>query len=575
MKHELKEFTLKHLLQRSAVRHPNRIALRLIGDEQHTYTYADLEKSVNAMATYLINHGIQKNDKVAILAESSPQWVISFFAIITIRAVAVPLLPDFSPKEIGTILEHSEASALIVSTKLFEKSIPFATVNNKCLIRIDDLFHIPFMIAEGLTTNLSFGDAPGRDVLRTKINNKRLKELIPEENELASIIYTSGTTGSSKGVMLSNKNLASNASACVKQFFKVKPGLRFLSILPLSHSYEFTIGLLLPLLCGCEIVYLGKAPAASILLPALKEWRPHVMLSVPLLIEKIYRSSVVPQIEKNERLKRLYKKAFFRRFINSVIGKKLKRTFGGRLRFFGVGGAALDVEVEKFLKEAKFPYAIGYGLTECSPLLGGSGPRQTKVGSVGYPLRGVELKIEPIDKESKVGEIVAKGDNIMVGYYKNEKLTKESFNSQGYFRTGDLGVIETRRLSIKGRHKTMILGPGGENIYPESIENLFNNRPYVLESLVLSDEGGLAAMIRLDLELMAENLKISVTDAKESAAAYLTQLKEDINKELSSFSRIRQVALHKEPFQRTPTLKIKRYLYNLKQSLTGLTEKEK
>ncbi|MFA7671998.1 MAG: AMP-binding protein, partial [Sphaerochaetaceae bacterium] len=230
---------------------------------------------------------------------------------------------------------------------------------------------------------------------------------------------------------------------------------------------------------------------------------------------------------------------------------------------------------EKFLKEAKFPYAIGYGLTECSPLLGGSGPRQTKVGSVGYPLRGVDLKIEPIDKESRVGEIVAKGDNIMVGYYKNEKLTKESFTSDGYFRTGDLGVIEARRLSIKGRHKTMILGPGGENIYPESIENLFNNRPYVLESLVLSDEGGLAAMIRLDLELMAENLKISVTDAKESAAAYLTQLKEDINKELSSFSRIRQVALHKEPFQRTPTLKIKRYLYNLKQSLTGLTEKEK
>jgi long-chain acyl-CoA synthetase len=498
MKHELNTFTLRHILERSAVRHSNKIALRLIGDEEQTYTYQSLKKSVDAMATYLMQSGFQKGDKIAILAESSPQWVISFFATVTIEAVAVPILPEFSAKEISTILEHSEAKAIAVSSKLFDKVVDFATKEETLLIRVDDLFHIPFTVSHNLKTGLNFKEAPGRDVLRTKINVKRLEELKANEDDLASIIYTSGTTGSSKGVMLSNKNLASNASNSVRQFFKVKPGFIFLSILPLSHSYEFTIGLLLPLVCGSEIVYLGKAPAASILLPALKEYRPHVMLSVPLLIEKIYRSSVVPQIEKNERLKKLYKKKFFRRFINSVIGRKLKGTFGGRLKFFGVGGAALDLEVEKFLHEAKFPYAIGYGLTETSPLLAGSGPKQTKVGTVGYSLKGVHLKIDNPDKETKIGEIVAKGENVMVGYYKNEQLTKESFTSDGYFKTGDLGIIEKRRLSIKGRHKTMILGPGGENIYPESIESLFNNRPYVLESLVLS------LMIQLIQEFVLE-----------------------------------------------------------------------
>jgi long-chain acyl-CoA synthetase len=572
--HKLKSQTIRSLLEFSGENYNKRGALRIVTDKELTFTYTQLLKSVDAMATYLLHNGIKEGDKIAILGDSHPHWVIAYFAIVSCKAVAVPILPEFSAKEIETILEHSESKGVVVSTKLFDKISTFGTEEENFLIRLDDLFHIPYTVSTTLKSSSEFSDAPGRDLLRTKINKKRINELVAEEDEIASIIYTSGTTGASKGVMLTNKNLTSNAHASIKQFFKIKKGMRFLSILPLSHSYEFTIGMLLPILTGCEINYLGKPPAASLLLPALKEYRPHVMLSVPLLIEKIYRSSVVPQIEKNERLQKLYKRSFFRKFINSVIGKKLKRTFGGKLKFFGVGGAALDLEVEKFLKEAKFPYAIGYGLTETSPLLAGSGPKQTKVGTVGYPLKGVQLKVVNKDQKTKVGEIVAKGDNIMVGYYKNEQLTDESFTEDGYFRTGDLGLIEWNRLSIKGRSKTMILGPGGENIYPEAIEFLFNNRPYVLESLVLSDEGGLAAMIRLDLELMAENLKISIVDAKENAASYISQLKEEVNKELSSFSRVRQVELQKEPFQRTPTLKIKRYLYNLKQSLTQNKEEQ-
>ncbi|MGI6440243.1 MAG: AMP-binding protein [Sphaerochaetaceae bacterium] len=574
MKHELTTFTLRHLLERSASRHAHKVAVTLIGDPSSTLTYAQLKEKVDAVASYLLSIGVSQGDKIALIGENNTSWVVAYFAIITSGAIAVPILPDFSQKEVNHILEHSGATSLILSSKLYDKCASFVKEEKNTIIRLEDLFHIPPTVAESITKTKEFSEAPGRDTTRFVINSKRLGEIRHDEDALVSIIYTSGTTGSSKGVMLSNRNLASNASASVRQFFKVKPGMRFLSILPLSHSYEFTVGLLLPLVVGCEIHYLGRPPAASILLPALKKIRPHVMLSVPLLIEKIYRSSVVPQIENNKNLVSLYKKPFFRKFINSVVGKKLRVTFGGRLAFFGIGGAAVDSEVELFLKEARFPYAIGYGLTETSPLLAGSGPKQTKVGTIGYPLKGVKLSIDPTTVTDGLGEIIAKGPNVMMGYYNNEELTRESFTEDGWFKTGDLGVIEKRRLSIKGRSKTMILGPSGENIFPETIETMINSRPYVQESLVLSNEGGLAALIKLDVELMAKNLRVSVHDAKESAMTYLSHLKDEVNKELSSFSRIREVTLQDEPFQRTPTLKIKRYLYQLKKTISGGKKEE-
>jgi len=569
------KYTIRNVVELGAERFPDQIALTLIGDPDSTITYRKLRQMVDSMATFLISLGINKGDRIAIVGESQPNWGVAYLAIISAGAIAVPVLPDFSIKEISSILVHSGSRALVVSSRLFEKCLGFTSDGSHLLIRMEDLFHIPDPVSASLATQEEFLNAPGRDAVRMKCSSKALLERTPEEDDLASIIYTSGTTGTSKGVMLTHRNITFNADSCVEQFVKLKSGYRFLSILPLSHTYEFTIGFVLPLIVGAEIHYLGRSPAASILLPAMKKVHPHVMLSVPLLIEKIYRSSVLPQITKNPKLSRWYRYPVMRRFINRMIGRKLKATFGGHLRFFGVGGAALDISVEIFLKESGFPYAIGYGLTETSPLLAGAGPKQTKPGTTGFALEGVTLRIGDPNVETGVGEIQAKGQNIMKGYYNNEQLTKESFTEDGWYCTGDLGILQKGRLAIKGRKKTMILGSGGENIYPENIETIINNLPFVQESLVVPGNGGLAAMIKLDIEAMAENLKLSVTQAKDEALLYLSKIRDDVNKELSSYSRISDVTLQDEPFQRTPTLKIKRYLYSLKKTVENLKGERK
>ncbi len=561
MRKTLEHYTIRHILERSAQRYARRLALSSVGREEDSLTYAMLKRRVDALATFLVNKGVEKGEHIVLLGESQITWAVAYLAIVSAGCVALPLLPDFSPREIDQIFTHSRVKVALVAAKLYGKIGDFNAKEENILIRLDDLFYIPHSVAKEFKSEKEFSEGPGIDTVRTKIELQKVTKRSSQEEDLASIIYTSGTTGDPKGVMLTNKNLASNAAACVRQFFRVKQGMQFLSILPLAHSYEFTLGFLLPLICGCQIHYLNRPPSASVLLPAMKSIRPHVILSVPLLIEKIYKSSVVTQIEGHKRLAKLYKKPFYRILINRMVGRKLRKTFGDRLKFFGVGGAALDLECEKFLKEAKFPYAIGYGLTETSPLLAGAGPKQTKVGTIGFPLKGVSLKI------GKDGEILAKGPNVMRGYYKQAELTKEAFTEDGWFKTGDLGEIKKRRLTIKGRSKTMILGPSGENIYPELIEQLLNNQPYVEESLVVEGEGGLAAMIKLNLELMAEHLKMSLTDAKESAATYLNNLRKEVNWQLSSHSHIRDIALQEEPFQRTPTLKIKRYLYSLKKGI--------
>ncbi len=549
-------YTIQQALLRSNRLYGNRTALTLIGEPESTITYHELQKRVDAFATFLLERGIKKNDKFAILAESHPNWAIAYFAIVSIGAIAVPILPDFSVKEVSTVLEHSDSIGIVVSAKLMHKASSFIEHKHPLTIRSGDFA----VLSDEKPLQVS--------MISTSVNRARLEACAPEEDDIASIIYTSGTTGASKGVMLTHKNITSNAYACRRQFVRLRPGYRMLSILPLSHAYEFTIGLMLGMIEGCEIHYLGKAPAASILLPALKKIRPHIMLSVPLLIEKIYKSSVLPKISSNPKIAHLYGKPIIRKFINRTIGRKLRQTFGGCLKFFGVGGAALDPNVEVFLKEAKFPYAIGYGLTETAPLLAGAGPKQTKPGTTGFALNNVELRIAKTDESSDVGEIQARGPNIMKGYYRSEQATAEVFTEDGWFKTGDLGSFDKKRLSIKGRLKTMILGSTGENIYPELIEMLINNHDFVEESLVVPNEDGLSAMIALNFEAMAENLKTSVNDAREQASAYLTRIKDMVNAELSKSSKISSVHLQDTPFERTPTLKIKRYLYQLKEKIS-------
>jgi long-chain acyl-CoA synthetase len=386
-----------------------------------------------------------------------------------------------------------------------------------------------------------------------------------QEDDLASIIYTSGTTGKSKGVMLSHKNLAFT----VEKASKIHPmdtSDRLLSVLPLSHTYENSIAFILPFSAGASVNYLRKPPIPAVLLPALKKVKPTIMLSVPLIIEKVYKGNVLKQLNSKFITRSLYKFAPTRKLLNYVAGKKLKETFGGHLKFFGIGGAKLDSSVEKFLIEAKFPYAIGYGLTETAPLLAGFDSYKGKYKSTGPVMEGVTLKINDPDPSTGQGEIWAKGDNVMQGYYKEPELTSEVLTDDGWFKTGDLGCFdESGYLFIKGRLKNMIVGASGENIYPEEIEAIINRFRHVVESVVVQKKGRLVAMVYFNME----EIESRYNDLKEQAGQYVdkhladlsTELQQFVNSRVNKFSRVQVVIAHVTPFEKTATKKIKRFLY--------------
>jgi long-chain acyl-CoA synthetase len=532
-------------------------------------TYGKFNFMVQNESAYFVNHGIVKGDKIAIIGESCPNWMVSYFAITSLGAIAVPILPDFSLKEMNRILLDSESKGAIIVGKHYEKILPFVEENNNLIIRMDDLFHIPSNIVCDVKSSKNFTEAAGFDVTRyrrKKVDDKLLEQFEKEvqEEDVASLIYTSGTTGTSKGVMLTHKNLVWNADICSDGYIKIKPSYKFLSILPVSHVYEFTTGQQLIMMNGAQIIFLGKPPAASILLPALKEVKPQILLTVPLLIEKVYKSAVAPTLRDNKTIASLIKNPLTKGPVLKLIGRKLKVEFGGRVKFFGIGGAPLDSEVEKFLYDIRFPYALGYGLTETSPMIAGCSARHRDhvKGTLGKLEPNTTVRIDNPDPKTGVGEILVKSPAVMKGYYKNDKLTDEVMTEDGFFRTGDLGVINKKRLALKGRSKTMILGSGGENIYPESIESLINNQEFVQESLVVPDGTGLMALIKIDIESYAKISKLSMEDAKDGANQYIKKLIRDVNKELNSFSRIHNVALQEEPFQRTPTQKIKRFIYS-------------
>ncbi len=559
-------YTMEAVVECTASRNAKHIALCTYNEEESEVTYAQLKAYKDAISVFLLEQGFVRGDRIALMGESCPTWLIAYFGITSIGCTAVPILPDFSSREACQILEHSKAKGVVVNGKHFEKLMPFIKDHSDFLVRMEDLFHIPQPISVELKDREQFAAAPGRDIRRRKLDKKAQQlrtSSLAREDDIASLIYTSGTTGNSKGVMLTHKNLVWNADISSDVYVKLNKKDKVLSILPISHVYEFTTGQILELLRGCEIVYLGKAPAPSVLLPALKEVRPRIVMTVPLLIEKVYRSAVLPVFRDNEKLKKWLQFSFTRRLISRIIGRKLKLTFGGRLKFFGIGGAPLDRDVEQFLADAKFPYALGYGLTETAPLIAGGLPTKHVVGSIGALVEHVQVKLGDMDPQTRVGEILVKGPNVMQGYYENPKLNEDSFTSDGFFKTGDLGYLDAKkRLFIKGRTKTMILGSGGENIYPESIEALLNNQSFVTESLVIPENGGLIALVKIDIDSFAQKMALSVNDAKVEAMKYVAKLREDVNKELSAFSRISSVELQEEPFQRTPTQKIKRFLYS-------------
>jgi long-chain acyl-CoA synthetase len=541
---EANVLTIPAGLKNSVSINGNQTAFCYVDGSEMNWSQAAAE--IRTLSEKLQLYGIEKGDRVSIYSPNMPNWALAYLAITGMGAVAVPLLPDFSAEEVNNILEHSGAKLIFVSENLLSKLKDISAVNLQTVINISDFSTVRSDIApESATAFIEYS---------------------VEENDLAAIIYTSGTTGKSKGVMLSHKNIVSNALAAGK----VQPIVstdRFLSVLPLSHTYENTLGLILPMLFGAAVYYMKQPPTPAVLLPALKTVRPTVMLTVPLIMEKIYRNKILPAFNKNGVLKFLYSIPFFRKKLNRAAGKKLYQTFGGCLKFFGIGGAKLNAAVEQFLIEAEFPYAIGYGLTETSPLLAGMAPGTYCHQSTGPAVDGISLQIVNPDPESGQGEIWAKGPNIMQGYYKEPELTAEVLTPDGWFKTGDVGVVDKNGfVFIKGRIKNVIIGSTGENIYPEDIESLINNFRHVVESVVVEQKGKLVALVHFNVEEIEEryqSMKEEVNDYAHKKVDELSrELQDYINSRVSKFSKIQAVVSHPVPFHKTATQKIKRFLYS-------------
>ena len=553
----LENFTLKDMIDRSNLLYSQEDALTKVA--QTPLSYGDVYLKLKDTVKLLQENGISKGDKVLLLSENMPNWVVAYFSVTYFGGVIVPILPDFHPSDVHHIIKHSQAKAIFVSSKHQTTIEECKDSDAKVIINLDEL-----SIIEGLSDQdyISQLKQKTKEFTDKIINNDEITT--PKEDDLAALIYTSGTTGHSKGVMLSHKNLVTNAlSSYTKVTITTED--KFLSILPLAHTYECTVGMLVAILHGSCIYYIDKPPTPSVLLKAFKIVKPTMMMSVPLIIEKIYKSKVLPKFTSSFIMRNLYKIPFIRKQLNKVAGKKLLETFGGKLRFFGIGGAGISPFVEQFLIEARFPFIVGYGLTETSPLLAGSTLGGTiKFKSTGTAMAGVELKIKNKNPETGQGEIIAKSPSIMMGYYKDEEKTKEVIED-GWFLTGDLGYIdEDGFLFISGRSKNVIIGAGGENIYPEQIESVINQNESVLDSLVMEQDGKLVARIHLDYDLIGKMFNADNTPnekVKEDIIAYLEQMRLDINSKVSSFSKMVKFIEQIEPFVKTPTKKIKRYLY--------------
>ena len=549
MNTESTTYTLRFLLNNSVKNYQSNLALAYIQKQQ--ITYHELGHMISQMESWFLSHQITKGDKIAILSENSPHWAVSFFAITHLGAVAVPILPDFSVSEVNNILSHSDSKMLFISHRLLTKH------GDDLKFRGQKILLDHFQIIGTEERILDFDS-------KQKRNNPELPDLCPDD--LASIIYTSGTTGRSKGVMLSHENLTFVPEK-VLHVQNVKESDVFLSILPLSHVYENVLGLILPIRQGASVHYMTKPPTPSILLSTLQHVKPTMMLSVPLIIEKIYNSKIRPKLglDKKFSFKRLIYFGPFRKLINRKAGRAMIKVFGNRIRFFGIGGAPLDPVVEKFLHEAHFPFSCGYGLTETASLVAGSRVKHVAYRSVGHTLQGIECKIG--DSDTGEGEIMVKGPSVMKGYYKDEEMTKSVLKDE-WFHTGDLGSFEHHDLYIRGRSKNMILGPSGENIYPEEIEAVLNNMEGVMESMVYESKGKIIAKVYLNQEELAKKYEFfkqaaskKHSEVQKKVSGYMQQMKQKLNGSLNRFSHVSELRLISQPFEKTPTHKIKRYLY--------------
>ena len=553
MENIIQKHTLKDYIEDSIIKYPDNPSFGIINGE--TLTYRQFYNRVKNFSNLLRRYNTAKGDKVALLGGSMPNWPVAYLGITTSGRVVVPLLPDFTAFEIANILEHSESKSIIVSKKLIYKLSDSVKEKLNLIICLDTL-----EILKGESNTITEEKEESSEATSTTIT----------PDDIASIIYTSGTSGASKGVMLTHGNLTANIQMCYA-LYPITENDIFLSFLPLSHAYECTLGMLYPIYKGASVVYLDGAPTPSLLLPALQKVRPTIICSVPLIVEKIYKNKVRPMFTNNWAKQFIYSIRPIRRLLHKIAGKKMVSMFGGRVRFFGIGGAKLDGTVEHFLRDGGFPYAIGYGLTECSPLIAGA-VNKFKFGTTGPTLLGMEMRIAE-QNEKGIGEIQVKGPNIMPGYFKDEAKTKAAFTPDGWFKTKDLGMFDKQNnLYIKGRVDNMIIGANGENIYPEEIESAINENDFVLESLVAKKAGKLVAMVHFNYEQIAA-LK-DYADMKKTLSEKYEQLSEKYSEKYEQLSK-KYEQLSKKYAEKYPELVEKWKDYRQKAVAKKNTEEKK
>ena len=514
-------------------------------------TYGQAAQLIRQIHCYFRESGIKKGDKIAVLGRNSSNWAISFLASAGYGAVSVPVLPDFNPEDIHHILNHSGSIFLFAADSLFEKLDTTKIPDIKGVVSLTDFSAIYFknQTDKDRWKQCFTFECAGK----SNPENFELDDF--EDEDLSILSYTSGTSGFSKGVMIPARSLLSNL-VYAQDHMPLVAGDRIVSFLPMAHVFGLLFEFLFPVSVGCHVTFLAKAPTPQIITKAFQEIKPRLILSVPLVIEKIYYKRILPTIEKPA-IKFLLKVPGIRLLLHKKIRASLVETFGGVFHEIVIGGAPLNHEVEAFFRKIKFPFTIGYGMTECGPLISYEPWTSFRRSSAGKLVDRMEVRIDSNDPYNEVGEILVKGANVMLGYYKNEKATSDSIDSDGWLHTGDLGVIDAADfIYIRGRCKNMLLGPSGQNIYPEEMEAKLNNQPYVLECVITERDGKLVAFVFPDPERIA---------AEKPDEKRLQQIMTDnckqVNKVLPKFAKLSSIILVDKEFEKTPKRNIKRYLY--------------
>ncbi|WP_337420227.1 AMP-binding protein [Phocaeicola sp.] len=520
-----------------------------------TLQYKDVARKIEKLHILLAESGIKPGDKVAVCGRNSSHWGVAFLAILTYGAVAVPILHEFKADNIHNIVNHSEARLLFVGDMVWEALNEAEMPLLEGIILMTD-FTLLVCRSKQLEyarehLNELFGKKFPRNFRREHVAYRR-----DEPEELAVINYTSGTTSFSKGVMLPYRSLWSNTQFAF-EVLPLKPGDRVVSMLPMAHMYGLAFEFLYEFASGCHVFFLTRMPSPKIIFQAFSEVKPHIVIAVPLIIEKIIKKNVLPKLE-TLKMKMLLKVPIINDKIKAAVREQMIKGFGGNFYEVIVGGAAFNQEVEKLLKSIDFPYTVGYGMTECGPIICYEDWKRFRMGSCGKAAPRMEVRIDSPDPQHIVGEILTRGDNVMLGYYKNEEATKQIFDADGWLHTGDLGIMdEEGNVTIKGRSKNLLLGPSGQNIYPEEIEEKLNNLPYVAESIVIQqNDNKLAALIYPDFdEAYAQGM------SNKDIEVAMEENRVTLNSELPAYSQISRIKIYPEEFEKTPKKSIKRFLY--------------